>query len=354
MLTSAKRRVIALALAGVACVLAGGCATAAPRPKGVVAPEARWEEVSRAGRVFGEGVVAAKDGRIYVSDITISTVITENNPGGTIYRYDPATGATGAYLTPSGMSNGLHVDRQGDLIIAQGADTGGGRAVVRRDLETGAQKVIADRYEGKRLNSPNDVTSDAQGRIYFTDARYIGVESMELPNAVYRVDPDGRITQLTADIFRPNGIEVSPDGRRLYVAAFNENGRLPINPNGPARDRFELPFGGVVVYDLDAQGAVSNGRVFFRNDQMGVDGMAIDTDGNLYLAMHDGNREMPFRGIAVLTPAGEVLERLPLPERGLTTNLAFGRGSDDSSLYLSTAAPWRLWRIKTLRRGYFP
>lgn len=351
--TTARHRALTLVAAGLAGLVAAGCAGTKPRPKGVLAPEARWQEVSRAGRLFGEGVVAAKDGRIYVSDITISAAITENNPEGTIYRFDPASGATGVYLTPSRMSNGLHVDRHGDLIITQGADTGGGRAVVRRNLETGAQRVLADSYDGKKLNSPNDVTSDAQGRIYFTDARYIGNELMELPNAVYRIDVDGRVTRLSTDVFRPNGIEVSPDGRRLYVAAFNQTGRLPTNPNGPAQDRFELTFGGVVVYDLDAAGAVSNGRVFFRNDLMGVDGMTMDTDGNLYLALHDGNRQAPLRAIVVLTPGGAVLEQLPVPDVGLTTNLGFGRGTDAASLYLSTAVPWRLWRIQTLRRGHY-
>ena len=84
-----------------------------------------------------EGVVAAKDGKIYVSDITRPDEVKQNNPGGTIYRYDPATGATAKYMEPSGMSNGLHVDRNGDLIIAQEAE-GGGRAILRRNLTTGA------------------------------------------------------------------------------------------------------------------------------------------------------------------------------------------------------------------------
>jgi gluconolactonase len=83
-----------------------------------------------------------------------------------------------------------------DLIIAQEAE-GGGRAILRRNLTTSATTVVASSYQGKRLNSPNDVTSDARGRIYFTDARYFGSEPIELPNAVYRIDPDGRITQIS-------------------------------------------------------------------------------------------------------------------------------------------------------------
>jgi gluconolactonase len=175
-----------------------------------------------------EGVVAARDGMIYATDITRPEAIKQNNPGGTIYHYNPSTGVTAKFMEPSGMANGLHVDRTGDLIIAQEAD-GGGRAILRRNLASGATTVLANSYQGKRLTGPNDVTSDARGRIYFTDARYFGDEPIELPNAVYRIDPDGKITQLAIDILRPNGIEVSPDGRRLYVAASN----IPILARNP-------------------------------------------------------------------------------------------------------------------------
>ena len=352
--TPRAHRVPAPAFAGLATILIAGCAALAPTPpRGVLADGAGWQEVSRAGRLFGEGPVAARDGKLYLTDITITAVIKDKNPGGTIYRYDPATGATAKYMEPSGMANGLHVDRAGDLIVAQGADTGGGRAVIRRNLATGATSVVADAFQGQRLNSPNDVTSDAQGRIYFSDARYISNDPMALPNAVYRVDPNGRITRISTDILRPNGIEVSPDGKRLYVGAFNQVGRLPTNPNGPAQDRFGLAFGGVVAYDLDARGNVSSGQVFYRDDERGVDGLAMDTDGNLYVALHDGNRQAPKRDLVVLTPAGDLLARLPLPETGLTTNLGFGRGADADSLYLTTAIPWRLHRIKTVRRGLY-
>jgi sugar lactone lactonase YvrE len=106
------------------------------------------------------------------------------------------------------------------------------------------------------------VTSDARGRIYFTDALYFGDEPIELPNALYRVDPDGRIAQLSTDIYRPNGIEVSPDGKRLYASASNPTVRLVRNPLGPHQDRFGLKLGGVVVYDLDNDGTSPTGACF--------------------------------------------------------------------------------------------
>lgn len=345
--STALRAVAALALA----LLTASC-TGLLRPAAVLAPDAAWEEVSRAGRVYAEGVVAAKDGAVYVSDVTRTGLVREKNPRGTIYRYDPATGATSKYLEPSGMSIGLHVDRNGDLIIAQDAD-GGGRAVVRRNLATGQTSLVANAYRGKRLNSPNDVTSDAKGRIYFTDARYGEPDPTELPNAVYRVDNDGgKLVQLSTDILRPNGIEVSPDGKRLYVSASN-TARLPPNPNGPAQDRFGLTMGGVVVYDLDADGNVANGRVFYRRDDLLADGMTMDADGDLYVALHNANPREPKAAIVALDANGAVLAELPLPAGGLPTNLGFGRGADAGTLYATTALPWRLYRIRTVRRGHY-
>jgi len=168
---------------------------------------------------------------------------------------------------------------------------------------------------------------------------------------VYRVDPDGQVTQLSTEVFRPNGIEVSPDGKRLYVVAFNAK-VLPANPHGPAQDKFGLPFGGIVAYDLDAAGNVSNDRVFFRNDELGVDGMTADRQSNLYVAMHNGNPKNPNTGIVVLDPRGEVVERIPTPGVGWTTNLGIGRGADAGSFYVTIALPFRVYRIKTVRQGH--
>jgi gluconolactonase len=335
-----------------ALVVTGAIVVAQPPPQ-ILAKDAQWQQVSHAGKVWGEGVVAARDGMLYVSDLTYSGVIKENNPRGTIYRYDPATGATTKYMEPSGMSNGLHVDKHGDLIIAQDADFGG-RAVLRRNLATEKTVLLADSYEGTRFNGPNDVTSDAHGRIYFTDARYGGDEPWTgLSNAFYRIDPDGKLTRLAVDIFRPNGIEVSADGKRLYVAACNST-MLPINPNGPAKDKFGFLNGGIAVYDLDKNVHVSNGREFFRADDIGVDGTAMDTDGNLYIAMHNGNPGAPKSDIVVVNPAGVVLQHLPTPAgNGLTTNLAFGRGADSHSLYVTTSFPWGLYRIQTVKKGFY-
>jgi gluconolactonase len=331
----------------VAAALLAGCASPL-FPDG-----AKWEEVSRAGLVTSEGVVADRDGFVYVSDITRPDEVKENNPGGTIWRYDPRTRQTVKLMEPSGMANGLHVDRNGDLLIAQESEMNGGRAIMRRTLRTGQMSVVANRYGGKKLNSPNDVTSDAQGRVYFTDARYFGPEPIELPNAIYRADPDGKVVQLATDIFRPNGIEVSPDGRRLYVSASNLPARLVRNPLGPKEDRYGLKLGGVVVYDLDSAGNVSNGRVFYRNDSLITDGMAMDTEGNLYVCAHNGAREPAQGSIVVLDPDGKILREIAPPEGFRPGNVGFGRGADAGSLYVTTLFRWRLFRMDTNRRGHY-
>lgn len=340
-----------LPCAGV-CTLLFVTGATAQVPTSIIPEGAVWEELSRAGKVFGEGVVAAKDGQIYLTDIT-TTAKPEDNPGGTIFRFDPTTGVVTKHMEPSGMAAGLHVDKSGAMWIAQTANPKGARRLVRQDLATGAITEVAATYQGKRLNSPNDVTSDSHGHIYFTDAVYFVRDAMELPNAVYRVDLDGTLTQISTDILRPNGIEISPDGKHLYVAAANAP-ILVTNPHGPAKDRFGIALGGVVMYDLGQNGAVSNGRVIYRNDSLVVDGMALDTEGNLYLVAHDGNRRSPKSQLTVIDWAGKVLGTIPLANgMGLTTNVGFGRGTDANSLYVSTGAPWGLFRIKTAKRGHY-
>jgi gluconolactonase len=342
------RLFLILAAAGLA-----ACANpmSAPPSNEILGPEAAWREVSRAGRLFAEGVVAAPDGTLYVSDLTRTAVIRENNPGGTIYRVEPVSGRATVFLQPSGMSNGLHVDRRGDLLIAQDADTGG-RALLRYEFAAQRLSLVADGFEGRRFNGVNDVTSDRSGRLYFTDGKYAGDEAVELPNAIYRADTDGTVTRLSSEILRPNGIEVSPDGRWLYVSASN-NRRLPTNPLGPAADAYGIVTGGVVAYDLDASGNVSHGRLIYRDDTLNADGMAMDSDGNLYVALHNGSASAPRADIVVISPQGQVIAHLPTPGVGITTNLGFGRGADRHSLYVTVALPWRVYRIRTVRSGYF-
>ena len=329
-----------------------GCQIMNGPAKNVTAPESQWQEISKTGLVFAEGVVADKTGKIYATDLTRTFIMKENNPGGTIYQYDPLTQNTVKFMEPSGMANGLHVDKNGDLLIAQGDDTGG-RALVRKNLITGELKTLVRTFEGKRLNGVNDITSDAQGRIYFTDARYApGSEAIELPNGVYRLDNNGQLTALDTGLFRPNGIEVSPKGDKLYISATNFT-RLPINPLGPKVDRFGITAGGVVVFDLDASGQISNGKLIFRDDELATDGMTMDSSGNLYVATHNGNAKEPKSRIVVLSPAHEVLQIIPTPQGSLSTNLGFGRGAQSHLLFMSSALPWKIYQLPTHRTGHY-
>jgi gluconolactonase len=333
-------RGLLLALTGVALTHFAFTPAFAQKPaESVLAKDAKWEKVSTAGKAFAEGVVAAKDGTIYLVDLA---------PPGTLFRYDPKTGKTETVMSPSNMANGLFIDRKGDLLMGQGLP--GSQMLARRDLKTGEVTKLVDSYNGKKLIAPNDISMDGKGRIYFTDGRFNQNEEPELPNAVYRLDPDGKLTQLTTDIGRPNGIEISPDGKRLYVADTIAD-RLKPNPLNVGGDKFGITKGGVIVFDLAADGSISKGRVFYKTEVALADGMAMDKRGNLYVASHD--RPTKGRQIVAIDPSGKVIQELPLPDEGLTVQLGFGRGADASTLYLSTGDPWGLWKIKTTQQGFY-
>ena len=118
---------------------------------------------------------------------------------GHIWRFDPSTGKTSIFRSPSGMSNGIKFDVEGNMIVAEGADFGG-RRITRTDWKSGKSYILAGLFEGRPFNSPNDVTIDEQGRIYFSDPRYMGHESIDQPvPAVYRIDPNGSIHRIITD-----------------------------------------------------------------------------------------------------------------------------------------------------------
>lgn len=305
----------------------------------IVAKDAKWERVSSGGKGTGEGVVAAKDGSIYMVDLATP---------GVLLRYDPKTAKTETVMSPSNMANGLHIDRNGDLLMGQSLP--GAQMLAKRNLKTGAVTKLVDTYEGKKLIAPNDVTSGPKGRIYFTDGRFNQTEEPESPNSVYRLDPDGKLTRLTTDVGRPNGIEVSPDGKRLYVADTIAE-RLKPNPLNVGGDKFGITKGGIIVFDIKRDGSLANGRVFYKTEVALSDGTAMDTSGNLYTAAND--RANRAGQIVAIAPSGKVLQELPLPSEGIPVQLGFGRGKDASTLYLSTAEPWGLWKIKTTKKGFY-
>ena len=352
-LTSASREIVSSALkddaVGLRCVLVGAqTPSPQPSPKGrgseqvaatgefqptaqekIVPAGAKLELVWGEGD-FTEGPALAPDGSILFSDI-----------GDTIYRYDPKLGKTELFRRPSGRANGLMFNQQGVLIACEGANTGGNRRIsITTGIEggkDGAVRTLADRYDGKRFNSPNDLAIDSRGNDYFTDPRYVGSEPRELDfEAVFLVAPDGSVRIATREVSKPNGILVSPDGKTVYVSDNNPQGsRQFVGFNVKADSTLE---GKRVLHDF------GTGR--------GIDGMALDTAGNIYATAGSGDKA----GVYVFDPAGKSLALIPTP--GDPTNCDFGGGSDASTLYVTTAnakqpgTKYGLFRIKLNATGH--
>jgi gluconolactonase len=339
-----------LVVALLCCPTLSAAETPKPSGKDIVPPGARLELLfTRTAKIKGgltEGPAAAPDGSIYFSDIPFG------KDKGQILRFDPRSRKTTVFAADSHKSNGLKFDARGFLIACEGADLGG-RCVSRWDVKTGKRTVIADRYKGKRFNAPNDLVIDKKGRIYFTDPRYLGDEPRELKHrAVYRIDTDGSVVEVTHDAEKPNGIALSPDGKTLYVADHN-NGtdrittrRLPV-PKG-AMKLYAFPLGD----DGLVKGKPKTLMDFGKED--GIDGMAVDVKGNLYLAV----RSLKRPGILVVDPAGK--ERAFIPTgpsqpgakapKGIPSNCTFGIGKESKVLYVTVDTS--LYRIPLRIDGY--
>src|SRR5262245_34535422 len=215
---------------------------------------------------------------VYFSDITFSHFSKDKTgkiEAGHIWKYDPSTGKTTIFRSPSGMSNGLKFDADGNLLAAEGADFGG-RRLTRTDMKTGKCYIVAGLFDGKPFNSPNDISIDEKGRIYFSDPRYLGHEAIDQPiQAVYRVDPDGSIHRIITDAGKPNGVAVSPDQKSLYVVS-NDNGTTGIGRLKSEGNKVVEPtrkgLMALLAYDLSPEGTATFRQVM--GDYVTQDGPA--------------------------------------------------------------------------------
>jgi gluconolactonase len=313
-------------LVPLAAILAAvSCTQPAPAPKAETADPAGPEASIAISVSFTEGPTADAEGNVYFTE-TISA---------RIMKFAAADRKLTVFRENSNRANGLLFDDQGRLIACEGSDAMRNEPrVTRTDMKTGKVDVLASAYEGKKFNSPNDVTMDSKGRLYFTDP----VPDSTAPAAsspagktgtpgVYRIDPDGKVTRLLAgpDIEWPNGITISPDDRTLYLVEANkvEGGTRAIR-----------------AYDLSPGGTLSNMRIHYNfYPGRSADGMTIDTQGNIYAAAGLHRRRGTHEtldtktGIHVISPAGKRIGFTPIPEDTIT-NCAFG-GPDRKTLYVT-------------------
>jgi len=285
-------------------------------------------EVLAGGFEWTEGPVwDRKQGHLLFSDIP-NNVVNKWKPGEGISVFQKPAGYTGPtkdYSQEPG-SNGLLIDKQGRLILCQHGD----RRIARLETD-GSFTTLADRYNGKRFNSPNDLALKSDGSLYFTDPPYGLPKGAEDPSreldfcGVYRLTPDGKVTLLTKELTRPNGIAFSPDEKILYVAQSDPKAAI------------------WRAYDVQADGTITGGRTFFDSTKLvgklkGLpDGLKVDVKGNLF-ATGPG-------GVLIFAPDGTHLGTIHTGEA--TANCAFG--DDGSTLYIT--ADMYICRVKTKTKG---
>ena len=323
-----------------------------PAPTGdprILPRGAKLELIWDGGCALTEGVAAGHDGMIYFSDITFTKFCKDPSglysQAGHIWKYNPRTGDVTIFRSPSGMSNGIKFDAEGNMIAALGADYGG-RMLVKTDMKTGKSYILSGLYNGKPYNALNDITIDERGRIYFSDPRYAGHEPIFQPGyAVYRLDPDGKVTRIVTDAGKNNGVLVSPDQKTLYVVS-NDNGWfdfLRLNKGEKTHQAAHILW----AYDLNPDGSATNKRELINfYPYSGPDGMIADVEGNLYVALRRENKP----GIGVYTPDGKKELAFISTGKELPTNVGFGRGRDSNLLYVTSGKS--LYKIRMMKDGY--
>ncbi|MDB4679641.1 MAG: SMP-30/gluconolactonase/LRE family protein [Planctomycetaceae bacterium] len=286
---------------------------------------------------FTEGVAVNSKGDIYFSDIAFNP-----KEKGRILKLDPQSGTVKVHCKDSGKSNGLFFDSKGRLIAACGAN-GGHRAIVEIKPD-GTVVVIQSKFDGKQFNSPNDLVIDSLNNIYFSDPRYVGPEPIELDHqSVFRITPQGKVTRVTTNISKPNGVHISPDQKTLYVAETN-NGSFDVTKTPDVKPKMTMTLN---AFPLNANGTVGEKtQLADFGQEVGTDGMTVDTDGNVYAAVRSESRF----GIVVYSPEGT--ERAFIPTPALPTNCTFGIGKQAHTLFVTAGGG--LYQITLKTTGFHP
>jgi len=294
------------------------------------------------GYEFSEGPLYMREGYLLLSDIPANTIRKWTPEGGTVdFRkpsgYDGTDAPAGAFIG----SNGLTLDKEGRLVICE---HGNGR--MTRLEKDGKLTVLADKYQGKRLNSPNDAVYKSDGALYFTDPPYGFPKEDRDPkkelkfNGVYRLSPDGELTLLTKEMTRPNGIGFSPDEKSLYVSN-----------SDPAKKVW-------MKFEVKPDGTLGPGKLFFdvtaQTEDGNPDGLKLDVNGNLYCAGPGG--------VWIFSPEGKHLGTIKPPET--PSNVAWGKyartnaeavmkpGEKADTLYITARSG--LYRIQLNTAGNLP
>jgi len=299
----AKKAVgVGLVVVAIAVALQGSVGVLAQERAGLVAPGADVQQV-RSGFVFAEGPAADAEGNVYFTDVRAAR----------IYRWSCKEGSVSVHREETGNANGLMFDGKGRLVVCE---MGAGRVVL--DDMKGNVTVLADSYQGRKLNSPNDLWIDPKGGVYFSDPRFgrsmEGVQEGSMQ--VYYISPDRQaLTRVTDDLARPNGLIGTPDGKLLYVA-------------DPGEQKTWL-------YRTRPDGTLADKKLFC---SQGSDGMALDERGNVYVTGRST--------ITAYSPDGRRIEEIKFPER--PANMTFA-GEDRKTLFVT--ARTSVYTVKMAVRG---
>ncbi len=269
------------------------------------------------------------EGPVWLGDSR--TLVWSDVPGNCMYRWDEESGAVGVFRKPSNNANGNTRDRQGRIVTCEHLS----RRVTRTEHD-GRITVLADNYQGKRFNSPNDVVVKSDGSIWFTDPVFgIGgyyegeKDTPQLPFNVYRIDAKGPVTVAAKGINQPNGLAFSPDESLLYVV---ESRAVPRK---------------ILAYDVIGGGKLANRRVAIDAGPGTPDGFRCDIDGNLWCGW--GMGQAGLDGVHVFNPAGKLIGRIDLPER--CANLCFG-GVHRNRLFMAASTSVYSLYVNTQGVGY--